>query len=70
MVGGAIALACTVGGPILVGMAVGAATGTAYGGLLGGVSSHISGGEFMNGFSCRGKCFELGVTSSGRCKHR
>jgi len=51
VVGGAIALACTVGGPILVGMAVGAATGAAYGGLLGGVSSYISGGDFMNGFS-------------------
>ncbi len=51
MVGRAIALAYTVGGPILVGMAVGAATGAAYGGLLGGVSSYISGGDFMNGFS-------------------
>lgn len=41
--------AFTIGGPVLIGMAVGAAIGAGVGGLIGGVTSQMSGGNFWDG---------------------
>jgi hypothetical protein len=65
VVGAAVALAVTVGGPILIAAAVGAAIGAGVGGITGGVVSKMNGGSFADGFSDGFMWGAIGGAASG-----